>query len=164
MRFEVSHTFQGISLDDYEKLYFDEPFNEALCKAVRLERELVSLEDDGRRIRRVVRVAPDRQLPKPVARALGGAKIAYTEHVDYARGSYEGTWRTDPSLLKEKIASSGRFGFREKDGGVERWVEGDVTVKIFGVGGMIEKLIVEDVRRSYDDAAAFTRSWLRERA
>jgi hypothetical protein len=43
---------------------------------------------------------------------------------------------------------------------VERVVEVDSTVKVFGVGGMIEKLIENATRQSYDQAAAFTNQWI----
>ncbi len=164
MKFRVEHTFAGVSLADYERVYFDETFNEAMCKAVRLERKLVRRDETGGRLVRVVRVAPDRQLPAPVAKILGGAKIEYHEHLDYQLGSYRGSWRTEPSLLVDKIESRGTFGFEARGSSVLRWVEGEVKVKIFGVGSVIERFIVGDVEKSYDDVAAFTRQYLADKA
>jgi hypothetical protein len=160
MKFRCSHTFTGIDLPAYEQLYFDEAFNTALCQAVGLQRTLVSRTQDGNRIQRVVKVAPDRQVPGPVAKVLGGARIEYTEHVDYTLGSGRGTWRTVSSLLTDKVKSAGTMAFAARSGGVERTVDGEIEVKIMLVGGTVEKFIVEDVEQSYSKAAEFTRKWL----
>ncbi len=161
MKFRIEHEFQGISLPDYEKLYFDEPFNVALCEEVNLDRELLSFEHRGERLEREVKVSPrGRQIPKPIAKFLGGARIEYVEKLAYAFGSGQGTWQSISSLMTEKIDSRGTFAFQEIPGGVKRIVEGEIRVKVFGIGGTIESYIVDDVKKSYEDAAAFTRKWL----
>ena len=38
MKFHADHEFTGITLAEYERLHFDEEFNIALCKAVKLAR------------------------------------------------------------------------------------------------------------------------------
>ncbi|MEM6732382.1 MAG: DUF2505 domain-containing protein [Myxococcota bacterium] len=165
MKFRIEHEFSGISLPDYEVLYFDEPFNEALCEEVNLERELLKLDRDGDKLARDVRVAPrGRQIPKPVAKFLGGARIEYVEKLQYTFGSYRGTWQSVSSLMTEKIQSSGTFTLEEASGGVRRIVEGEIKVKVFGLGGTIEQYIVEDVKKSYNDAATFTRKWLAQKS
>lgn len=160
MKFQVEHRFDGLSVAEYEKIYFDEAFNESLCKTVGLTRTLVSLDDDGKRIRRVVRVAPDREVPAPVAKVVGSNKLEYTETVEYVWGSGRGTWTTTPQVMADKVKSSGDFRFAASGSGVTRTVGGEIEVKIFGLGGLVEKFIVADVEKSYDKAAEFTRSWL----
>lgn len=163
MKFQVEHRFDGISLADYEKLYFDEAFNTSLCQTVGLARTLVSLDDDGKRVRRVVRVAADREVPPAAAKVIGAAKLEYTETVDYVWGSGRGTWTTQPQVMADKVKSSGDFRFATAGSGVARIVAGDIDVKIFGIGGIVEKFIVADVEKSYDKAAEFTRNWLAKR-
>ncbi len=107
MKFRAEHVFTGITLREYEKLYFDETFNIELCQAVNLARTLVNLDDDGSKIVREVTVGPDRTLPGPVAKIVGGDRIEYMEHIEYTYGSGRASWYTEPSLLKEKIKSSG---------------------------------------------------------
>lgn len=160
MKFSVSHTFQNISLEDYEKLYFDEEFNTALCEAVKLARTLGTLNRTETTIHREVTVGPDREVPAPVAKILGASRIEYTEHLDYTLGSYKGTWKTISSLMTDKVHSAGTFAFKAKGNGVERIVDGEIKVKIFGVGGMVEKFIVADIERSYAKAAEFTQNWI----
>ena len=161
MRFKADHTFRGIDLPAYEKLYFDEPFNIELCKATRLDRSLVKLETAGAKLTRAVKVSPEgRDIPGPVAAVLGGSKFEYTEYMDYELGKYQGRWRTEPFVLRDKILSSGTVAFSAVPGGVRRLVEGDIQVKIFGVGGLIERFVVGDVEKSYAKAAEFTQKWI----
>ncbi len=160
MRFKVEHTFRGIDLPAYEKLYFDEPFNVELCRATRLERTLVKLETKGKKIERVVRVAPEREVPAPVAKVLGASKLEYEEHLTYELGTYVVRWHTEPAILRDRILSSGTFTFQARPGGVARIVDGTVEVKIFGVGGIVERFVVADVEKSYQRAADFTQRWI----
>jgi hypothetical protein len=160
MKFRAEHEFQGISLADYEKLYFDEEFNEALCRAVNLDRTLQNREEKGGVLERAVKVGPDREVPKPVAKVIGADRIEYTEHLKYGWGSYQGTWYTVSSIMSDKVDSRGTFGFEELPDGVLRWIEGEIKVKIFGVGKVVEKFIVSDIERSYANAAAFTQKWI----
>ena len=160
MKFRVEHTFRGISLETYEKLYFDEPFNVALCEAVKLARSVIKLENDDKTFHRIVKVGPDRDIPKPVAKVLKADRIEYEEHNTYTFGTYKGEWKTIPMMLANKVKSAGTYSFTQKGDDVLRIVEGDIDIKILGVGGMIEKFICADVERSYDDAARFTQQWI----
>lgn len=160
MRFKVEHRFRGISLKDFEGLYFDEAFNEALCKQVKLQRTLVARTVQGGKLHREVRVAAEREIPPAAAKILGGARLEYTEHLDYAVGSNRGTWKTISSLMTDKVDSAGTFSFREEGGQVVRTVEGDVTVKIMLVGKVVEQFIAADVEKSYAQAAEFMQKWI----
>jgi hypothetical protein len=162
MRFKSEHRFDGLTVAQYEQLYFDEAFNIALCQAVGLHRTLVSRDDQGGRIRRVVRVAPERELPAPVAKLLGSPRLEYTETIEYAWGSGRGTWATQMAVMTDKVDSRGSFGFAPSATGVLRTIEGDVTVRVPLLGGTIEKAVVAEVSSGYDKAADFTRQWLRQ--
>lgn len=161
MKFLAEHTFRGITASDYEKLYFDEAFNAALCKAVNLDREVVKREENGKHLSRVVKVSPrDREIPGPLVKILGSSRIEYTEHVEYDFGSLKGSWKTVSSLLTDKVESAGIFRFDAAADAVKRVVEGDIKVKVFGIGGVIERFIVADIEKSYEQAADFTRRWI----
>lgn len=162
MKFRAEHHYPGISLPEYEALHYDEPFNIALCAAVKLERTVLKNERAGATLTRVVKVSPDRTLPGPVAKVVGAKKIEYTEHTEYGWGTYRGRWHVDSSLMPDKIECKGTIGFTARDGGVARWVEGEVNVKLFGLGGIVERFIIADTEKSYADAAAFTRRWIAE--
>ena len=164
MRFRVQHTFHKITVQEYEKLYFDDEFNIALCGAVKLSREPVELHDDGKNYKRILKVGPDRQLPKPLAKVLKTDRLFYKEYLDYTWGRFTGQWKTIPMVLPDKVVSEGTFSFSESGSSVVRVVEGEIAVKVLGVGSIIERYIVEDVKRSYEDAAQFTQSWIRSNA
>jgi hypothetical protein len=163
MKFLIEHTFQGITRPEYEELYFDEPFAIATCKAVNLGRTLLRLDRTPERIVRHVRVEPAREIPAPVAKVLGGGSFAYVEEMDYAVGKYNATWRTIPSLMPDKVQSTGTMEIQEVPGGVKRVVKGEIKVSIFGIGGMVEKFVVAEVEKSYGDAADFTTKWIAEK-
>lgn len=161
MKFEASHTFRGITLADYEKLYFDEPFNIALCKALNLDRSVIKREEKGTHLSRAVKVAPrDREIPGPVQKVMGTSRIEYTEHVEYDFGTYKGTWKSVSSVMTDKVESSGTFRLEQTPDGVKRVIGGEIKVKVFGVGGVIERFIVADIEKSYEQAAEFTRRWI----
>ncbi len=159
MKFRIEHVFTNISQSAYEELYFDEPFNEAMCKALKLERELIERTREGDNFRRVVRVTADRQIPGPLAKLVGGAKLEYTEIIDYQWGSFTGRWRSDSAILPDKIESGGTFGFDKRGDDVCRWLAGEIKAKIFGLGGILEKFVVADIEKSYGKAAEFTHTW-----
>lgn len=160
MKFKSEHRFGDLTMGQYEQLYFDEAFNIALCQAVGLHRVLVSRDDSGGRIRRVVRVAPERELPGAVAKLLGTTRLEYTETIDYTWGSGRGTWSTQMAVMTDKVDSRGTFGFVASGTAVTRIIEGDVTVRVPLIGGTIEKAVVSEVCTGYDKAAEFTRQWL----
>ena len=160
MNFRIAHEFKKITLEQYEKLNFDEPFNIALCRNVRLARELIEKTETDGRLRRVVKVGAEREVPSPVAKIIGAKRIEYTEQVDYTFGTYRGTWDSVSSVLTDKVACSGTFSFADTGDGVQRVVEGNIKVKIFGVGGVVEKFVVADLNRSYQRAAEFTQQWI----
>lgn len=159
MKFRAAHTIHKISVADYETLYFDEAFGALLCQSVALRRKLISRQLDGNQLTRAVMVGPQREIPKSVAKILGCERIEYIEHIDYTLGSFAGRWHTVSSVLPDKVRSAGTFAFEPMGADVLRVVEGDIDVKIFGLGGLVERFIAADVQNSYAQAAAFTNDY-----
>ena len=162
MHFKADHTFTGITIEQYEQLHFDEEFQIALCQSVKLARRLDKREDDGKHLSRIVTVGPDRDIPPAAAKVLGANRIEYAEHLEYDWGSYKGTWKTISSVMTDKVDASGTFSFKAVPGGVLRTVEGDVKVKLFGIGGVVEKFVGADIEKSYQQAAEFTQKWIND--
>ena len=163
MRLSVEDVFETLSLPQYEELYFAEDFNQGLCENVALVRELVEKSETNGTLRRVVTVRPDRSIPPALAKAVKIDKIEYREIIEYELGNYRGTWKIEPALFATKFKGGGSFEFRAHPQGVERALWGDISISIFGVGGMIEKAIVTEVERSYGVAADFTRKFIEDR-
>lgn len=162
MKFRTETAFTDITKPALERLYFDEAFNQAMCKAVKLSRVVVKLEDDGETFRRVLRIGPERELPAAMKKALGSDRLEYEEHMTYRWGSFEAHWETIPSVMASKVQSKGRILFQDSAAGALRVVEGSIDVKVFGIGGMIEKIVVGDVEKSFKDAAEFMQKWIQE--
>jgi hypothetical protein len=160
MRFSTETTFRGISLEDFEKLYFDEEFNTKMCKTVKLARTVVKHEDDGKKLYRELRIGPDRELPAPMKKVLKTDRLEYTEKMNYTWGSMDARWETIPSVLAKKVEARGSIKFKEVSDGVLRIADGEIKVKVLGVGGMIEKLVINDVEQSFKNAARFTQDWI----
>jgi len=159
MKFEIAHTFDT-TLDEYAEIYFDEAFGFASCEAVNIGRKLLKLEKSPERIVRQVRCEPSRELPAPIAKLLGGGGFSYVDDVEYDPRTRKGKWRIVPSIAPDKVESTGTFEFVPDGAGKRRIIRGDINVKVFGLGGIIEKFVVGDVEKSYEKAAAFTREWI----
>jgi hypothetical protein len=161
MRFKADHTFRGIDIAAYERLYFDPTFAAALGESVKVSRTVVRRDLDGAKLHREVRVAPDRELPGPVAKLLGTTRLEYVEVLDYEMGSYRGRFRIEPAVLKDKVEVAGTLEFRSAPGGATtRVFEGEIKVRVFGIGGIVEKFVCAEIERSYADAARFTQGWV----
>ena len=164
MHFRVEHHYEGVSLEEYESLHFDEPFNVALCAAVHLRRTLVKREVVEGVLSRVVKLFPERTVPAPVVALLGAEKMEYDEVTRYEVGTWRGTWRMEPAMFGDLFASSGGFEFHALDERtVSRVFFGDLDVHLWGIGGWIEKIIIADIVRSYDLAGEFTRRYIADK-
>jgi hypothetical protein len=68
-----------------------------------------------------------------------------------------------PNALADKLSIKGEMWTEPAgEGKIRRIFKADVTCKIFGIGGMIEKRIVSDLEKSYDKAAQFTNQYIAE--
>jgi hypothetical protein len=164
MNFDVQHSFAGITAADYERLYVDETFNAELCAYLKLDRELLLLKEDQGQVERQVRVTPDREIPAPAAKVMGSSRISYVETLTYTLGSGRGQWSTASSVLPDKIESFGNLAITQVGNAVVRRVTGQITVRIFGLGKVVERFIVADVVRSYAEAARFTEAYVQRSA
>lgn len=163
MKFHADHVIDGISLEAYGELYFDEAFNVALCQAIALDRTTLRFERDGTRILREVDVSPrGRELPAPVAKVIGTNRFSYVEHLEVDLATHEGRWTIRPAIFSDKVKAFGTLRFVDRDGTARRVVDGTVEVSVFGIGSIVERFICADAEKSYADAAEFTRRWVRE--
>ena len=45
---------------------------------------------------------------------------------------------------------------------MKRIIDMTVEVKIFGIGGMVERFVSKSMQENYDQAATFTNKWIAE--
>jgi hypothetical protein len=162
MKFVIEHTF-AVSPADYEALYFDEPFNVALGDHLGLGRELRRFDRTADRIVRHVCCEPKRDPDSPAGKAFGTTRASYVEEMDYDVRARRGAWRTIPNILPERVKTEGTLEIASAPGGMKRIVRGEVKARLWGFGGIVERMVVSEIEQSYAKAAAFTTAWLAKR-
>jgi hypothetical protein len=101
-------------------------------------------------------------MPGPVKKALGGASHSFVADLILDTQTNTATLEFNPAVLAAKIKAGARIAF-DKQG--DHWVQrmdGDVTVKVFGVGKIVEKFIVEKFQQSYAIEARLRNEFVQE--
>ena len=160
----MEHTF-----DCSEKAFWDTFLDEAYNKAMFMESmkfprwEVTRFDLTDEELYRVVEVEPYiGQLPGPIIKVLGN-KIRYREEgrLDRVTNSYK--LSVVPGKFADKIAVTAEQRTEPlAEGRCKRIFTAEVSVKIFAVGGMIEKQLVSDLRKSYDEGARFTQQYMND--
>jgi hypothetical protein len=71
------------------------------------------------------------------------------------------TYTIKLSKLSDKVTIGGKFWVEPRgDKRIERLCDVDISVNIFGVGGVVEKFVEKETRDSYEKATAYTNAWL----
>ncbi|MCH2108150.1 MAG: DUF2505 domain-containing protein [Polyangiaceae bacterium] len=125
--------------------------------------EITRLEEKGDRVERTVEVEPYIGELPPAVKKVIGERICYREEgsLNIPEKCYE--LRVISNVLPSKILVSGSQRTEKVDEHtVNRIFEMEVQVKIFGVGGLIEKSIVADLKKGYNLGAVYTNEYIRE--
>lgn len=165
MHFRIIHDFDVTPEVYFEKIHFDEEYNRRLHKAMALkEYTIFEKDEDEKELRRKVRVVPERDLPSMLKKIVGDAGLSYVEVAVFHKKEHKIDWKVLPDIMKDKVDSHGYFLVSPLGKGrCRREVDGVVEVKVFGVGGMVEKTIVENLQSSYEKAAVTTIEFIKEK-
>jgi hypothetical protein len=151
MKFAVEIMARGIDFPRFRQVYYSEEFNREVAEAVKLkertQQEYVRL-PDGRE-RRKVRVVPRANLPTVFQKLLNGRPLHYEETTVFDPTTRSATFHVD-SAAGEKVQVTGLVRFVEEPTGVRVLFEGEAAVKVFGVGGLAERYIVNEVKGRYE--------------
>ena len=163
MRYTIRHTFNTDADTFWGKIFFDPDYNETLFlkhlgftsyKLLELDKQA-----DGS-IKRRVECTPKVEIPAAVKKVIGDT-ASYVETGRFDPKTKRFSVEVQPRVAADRIKTKVSMWVEPRgDKQVERVVEVDSTVKVFGVGGVIEKLIENATRTSYDQAAAFTNQWI----
>ncbi|HSC86936.1 MAG TPA: DUF2505 family protein [Polyangiaceae bacterium] len=160
----IEHVIE-CSEEKFWELFLDEKYNQALFQGY-LKFPLwkvASVVDGEKEMKRVVEVEPYvADLPTAIKKVIGD-NIRYKEDgvLDKEKRRYNVT--VVPVRLADKLFVRGVQTTEPAPGGfTKRIFTADIDVKIFGVGGLIEKRVAADLTRSYDLGAKFTNRYIKE--
>lgn len=166
MRYTIKHIFNTDIDTFWDKIFFDREYNDTLFKqhlgftvydVLELEKK-----DDGSVTRRV-RGVPKAEIPAAVKKVLGDS-AGYTEVGRFDPKARRFHVEVIPNTAADKIKTKLAMWVEPRgDEKVERFVEVDNQVKIFGVGKMVESVIEKQTRDNYGRAADFTNKWIADK-
>ena len=160
MKFTIGHEFD-CDAKTYWEIFFDLDYQKEMYSGLNIkERTVLMFEEDDQQIRRKIKVVPHRDLPGALKSVLRG-DLGYIEHNVYHKGKDVMDVRIEPTLMAERFKMSAEFrvvtlGPKR----VRREFVGAIDVSVPFLGGQIEKLVMADVRKSYDQAAVTTARWI----
>jgi len=153
------------SEETFWKLFLDEKFNTELYNGY-LKFPLwriASSQDSEKEMRRVIEVEPYvADLPAAIKKVVGD-NIRYREEGRFDKEKRRYHVDVVPARMADKILVKGeQLTEPTADGKCKRVFLAEITVKIFGLGGMMEKRVIADLQRSYDLSAKFTNRYVKE--
>jgi hypothetical protein len=166
MKWRVDHTFTGVTLADYEEVYFSAAFNDACVDAIGLASRIITVDrvqDNGDRQRRT-KLTPRVALPASIAKFIRLDQLHYDEVADFTAADHTLRFRID-SAANERVVISGTIRFiAVTNTSVRRLLEGIIEVNApFGVGAMVETFIEAEVQKSYQKLSDFCQLYLDKR-
>jgi hypothetical protein len=162
----IEHVFNCSPETYWTKIFFDEEYNRrTFLEALGFESwKQVSLDETEAETKRVVDAVPKMAvLPAPLKK-FAESGLGYREVATFDKKGRRLKIEVEPSSLKGKLSISGTITCEPAgDSKCRRVYETTIEAKVFGVGGMIEKRILQDVEKSYAEAAVFTNKFIAEK-
>ncbi len=145
------------------KVFESDAFDERLRQQTNMQVERISLTQESEHIVvRRLRYTSGSELPKLVAKALGGKHLTYTQtnRMDYSTNRLE--WTVELPVLADRVTVKGTTSMTATASGSRRIVDGEITVKMRLIGGQIEKVVVGEFQKSMDQAVEIARELIAE--
>lgn len=156
MQFKREHRIE-LPQSRYFELMFDSEFESRMNReAMHVQNfEVLARDVSGATWTMRNRVTPQDNMPGFLKKIIGGG-FSYEEQFTHVKGSDRATVTMTPNVLREKL----RMGYQlrivpEGDHACLRIMEWDLEVKIFGVGGQIEKFAMGETDRGMDSSARY---------
>ncbi|MBX3208350.1 MAG: DUF2505 domain-containing protein [Labilithrix sp.] len=136
------------------ELFFDNELQKRIFADLGFPKwEVVEMKETEAEVVRIVRAIPKLDAPGPVAKLLGSG-FGYTEEGRFDRATKVYRFAIKPSTLADKLKNEGSVKVEPAgDGKCTRIVEIVAEAKIFGVGGMIEKMTEKSHRDGWEKSA-----------
>jgi hypothetical protein len=166
VRYTIKHTIETDAETYLGKLLFDAEFNRSLFldylgfTTWRIVED--NIDPDGTRHRKV-ESTPKVELPA-AARKIFGDSVGYTEVGRWDPKDKKYYVQVFPNVAGDKIKTTSEVWVEPTgDKRCERVVSVDNSVKVFGIGGLIEGIVEQQTRDLYAKAAEYTNRWIREK-
>ncbi len=160
----IEHAFDCDEKTFWEQIFFSEQFNRDMyLKYLQFKQwEVTEYRETDTSIFRTVTVTPKiGDLPGAI-KSLIGDNLGYREEGKFDKQSRRFSVVVVPSSLADKISVRGDTWLQPLDQvRHKRIFDAEVSVKMFGVGNIIEKKIIADLQLSYNAGAVFTADYLR---
>jgi hypothetical protein len=161
-RLHIENFFPDITPDEFWALLLDKTYDRELQPAlgVKLRTELERHETD-KALRRKIRMIPGFPVPPAVQKVLSNIELEYEEESTFHKDRKMLEWVIRPNILTDRVTARGQVVVKAEGKGVRRTIDGEVTVSMFGVGGIIEKVVLDNTVRSYEAASRLTNEWIK---
>ncbi len=159
----IAHEFDCSVETFWERLFFVDEYITALFReGLKFARwDIVERYDTPDGLVRVVEaVPPVRELPAPIQKVMKQG-AGYTERGEYFRSQSLFKVQATPKSLADKVTVTGEMRVAPLgEQRCRRTYDAHVEARIFGIGGLVENKVLDDLVKSYDKSAEFTRRWL----
>lgn len=164
MRLQMDHEYRCGIETFWDKMFFDEEYNRRMfMEGLRYKTfEQLELTDRGDSLLRRVKGCPPSEIPAAIQKVL--ADLSYTEELVWDKATKKARFKNFPASMGSKIRIEGTIWAEPAgEGRVRRKVDMELEAKIFGIGGMIEKIASQAFKENFEKAAHWTNRWLAEK-
>jgi hypothetical protein len=164
MRARIENVFHVTPAVFWEVLFFDDEYNRRLYAELGFDAvEVRSVErlGDGR-IRRAIRCEPPVKAPDMLRKRIQN-KLAYEEEGTYDPRGPRWDFKSTSNVAPDSTKIGGSIIAQPHAQGMLHVVELDISISVFGLGGMIEKILEKNVRESYRVTTRFTNAYAVEK-
>jgi hypothetical protein len=170
VHFGIDNRFAA-SLERFEALIEDPELYPRMQRALpgMAAIEVLSWQEVDGVLTRKVRYTPraEDKIPAFGRAVITPEMLIWTEESAFDRRAHRIDYRIEPNIpakWRDRFASRGFFTFAEHHGEVARRIEGEVTVRVPLLGGIVERMIIKELKHSFAAEAAELTAWLAERA
>jgi hypothetical protein len=160
------HIFECDEDTFWDKLFFEDDYNRKMfLDTLKFDQweQTIHERTDAVLKRTVVVRPPVGDVPGTIRKILGD-KFGYKEHGTFDRKAKRYHVEIEPTAAPDKTHIHGDIWLEKAgDKRVKRIAKMHVEVSIMLVGKLIEDKVVSDMRLSYEKAAGFSNTWMKEK-
>jgi hypothetical protein len=162
MNFSFVHDF-AIDTKGYWEIYWEDAYLQDLYQQLKMRsHKVLEVKDEGAVLRRTQKLEPNFAVPSWASSVI--KDTGYTEYDVYYRERSLIEIRIEPTLMKDRFQMHGTYSVTPLgEGRCRREFKGEVRISVPLLGGKIEKLMIEQLKESYDVAARVTEGWIQKK-